>query len=51
MLGYLLLNHSRYRNKNVYMLCASAYTSADFSLVGAYRNKSYKWGYFPEVKE
>ena len=50
-LSYLLLNHSRHRNKNLYMLCASAYTSADFNLVGAYRNKAYKWGYFPEVKK
>ena len=50
-LSYLLLNHSRHRNKNLYMLCASAYTSADFSLVGAYKNKAYKWGYFPEVKK
>ena len=50
-LSYLLLNHSRHRSKNLYMLCASAYTSADFSLVGAYKNKAYKWGYFPEVKK
>lgn len=47
----LIRNHTVYRNKNLYMLCASAYTSADFSLVGAYRNKAYKWGYFPEVKK
>jgi len=50
-LGYLLFYHSRFKNKNLYMLCASAYTSADFGLVGAYRNKAYKWGYFPEVKK
>jgi glycosyltransferase involved in cell wall biosynthesis len=50
-LSYLLLNHSRHRSKNLYILCASAYTSADFSLVRAYRNKAYKWGYFPEVKK
>lgn len=50
-LSYLLLNHSRHRNRNLYMLCASAYTLADFSLVGAYKNKAYKWGYFPEVKK
>lgn len=50
-LASLLLNHTRYRNKNLYMLCASAYTAADFSLVGAYKNKSFKWGYFPENKD
>lgn len=48
-LGYLLLNHTRYKNKNLYMLCASAYTASDFRLVGAYKNKTFKWGYFPEV--
>lgn len=42
--------HTRYRNKNVYMLCASAYAAGDFNLVGAYRGKAYKWGYFPEAK-
>lgn len=37
-------------NRNVYMLCASAYTAADFRSIGMYRNRMYKWGYFPEVK-
>ena len=31
------------------MLCASAYTAHDVSLIGAYPNKTYKWGYFPEI--
>lgn len=48
---YLLVDHLRYRNKELYMLCASAYTSSDFNLVGAYKNKTYKWGYFPELKK
>ncbi len=47
----LYRNHTRYRNHNLYMLCASAYTSSDFSYVGAYNNKTFKWGYFPEVKK
>lgn len=47
----MLLKHTRYRDKNLYMLCASAYTAGDFSLVGAYKDKCYKWGYFPEIKE
>jgi glycosyltransferase involved in cell wall biosynthesis len=46
----LVWNHTIYKNKNLYMLCASAYTSTDFNLVGAYKDKTYKWGYFPEVK-
>lgn len=47
----LIKNHTITKNKNIYMLCASAYTAADFNLAGAYKNKTYKWGYFPEVKE
>ena len=33
--------------KKLYMLCASAYTAADYSEFGLYKNKMYKWGYFP----
>lgn len=36
---------------NIKMLCASAYTSADYAKFGLYKNKCYKWGYFTEVKE
>ena len=35
--------------KSIYMLCASAYTSADYAKFGLFKNKCYKWGYFPEV--
>ncbi|MDO9594866.1 MAG: glycosyltransferase [Lutibacter sp.] len=49
---YLLLrNHTIYRNKNLYMLCASAYTANDLNLFFAYPEKKYKWGYFTEVEE
>ena len=47
----MFMYHTRYRNKNLYMLCASAYTARDVSLIGAYPNKLYKWGYFPEIKK
>lgn len=40
----------RYRKKNLYMLCASAYTAPDCRFIGCYKNKAYKWGYFPPVK-
>lgn len=40
----------RYRNKNLYMLCASAYTAPDCRFVLSYPQKTYRWGYFPEVK-
>jgi len=45
-----LYYNTRYRNKNFYMLCASAYTCNDVSLYGAFPNKCYKWGYFTKVK-
>lgn len=47
----MLKHHRKYINKPVNMLCASAYTSFDYGLTGSYRNKTYKWGYFPEVKK
>lgn len=34
---------------NTYMLCASAYTAADYAKFGLFKNKCYKWGYFPET--
>lgn len=45
----IILNHTRYINKPLYMLCASGYTAGDYKLGGAYINKCFKWGYFPEL--
>lgn len=45
---YLTYNHF---SNNVYMLCASAFTSIDYNVSLQYINKCYKWGYFPEVKQ
>ena len=39
------------RHKNLYMLCASAYTASDYAKTATFINKTYKWGYFPEVKK
>lgn len=36
------------RFDNFYLLCASAYTSSDFLRTGTFKDKAYKWGYFPE---
>ena len=36
--------------KPIYMLCASAYTARDYKKFGLFKNKTYKWGYFPETK-
>lgn len=44
------LHHGRFLCKPLYMLCASAYTAADFAKFGIYLRRTFKWGYFPEVK-
>lgn len=36
--------------KPIYLLCASAYTAKDYRKFGLFRNKAYKWGYFPATK-
>lgn len=42
--------HIKYKNnKNLYLLCANAYGANDFGLLGLYKNKIYKWGYFLET--
>ena len=35
--------------RNCYLLCNSAASSRDYNLLGFYKNKCYKWGYFTEV--
>lgn len=37
------------KKKNVYFLCASAYTSQDINRYEDFRGRSFKWGYFREV--
>ena len=46
-----LLLKRAFFEKKVHMLCASAFTCRDYNITGAYINKCYKWGYFPEVKK
>ena len=40
---------SRFNRKNLHLLCASSYAASDFSKIGAFPGKKYKWGYFPEL--
>lgn len=46
---YHYIKNVKYRN--AYMLCASAYTAADCAKAHLYIGRTYKWGYFPEVKK
>lgn len=41
--------HLHAEQKNMYLLCASAYTPCDMAIWGFYKNRMFKWGYFPEV--
>ncbi len=50
-LFFVLKDFLPIKNKNVYLLSASAYAPYDYSLYGMFKNKSYKWGYFPQVKK
>lgn len=48
----IIEKHWKYKqNKNLYMLCASAYGTRDFLKLGSYKGKTFKWGYFPETRE
>ena len=38
------------RYESLYLLCASAYTAADYAKTFTFLHKEYKWGYFPAAK-
>lgn len=43
--------HTKYRkNKNYYLMCASAYTAPDCRFIHSYKDKMLKWGYFPPIQ-
>ena len=43
------LEHIRYRNMPVYLLCTGAYVASDFHLIKSYPGRMLKWGYFPDA--
>lgn len=50
MVRAFLWQHKRFDKKRAYMLCNSAYLPWDLHWYGIYKNRFYKWGYFPEYK-
>ena len=46
-----IIKFKLFERRNTYLLCASAYSTKDFNKLGLYKNKCYRWGYFPEIKE
>lgn len=39
-----------FNRKNVFLLCASAFTYNDYKKLGLFKNRAYKWGYFPKIE-
>lgn len=50
LLVHRLRYMSQYHYPNVYRLCASAFSPLDYARTNTFVGKSYRWGYFPEVK-
>ncbi len=47
---YVKLHKNNPKNGNIYLLCSSGYAAKDYASFGLFKNKAYKWGYFPETK-
>lgn len=45
------LHYARFRKYNFYILCSSAYTCADLNKFFKFKDRCFKWGYFPETKK
>ena len=39
----------KYKNSNLYVLCASSFTCGDLAFCGFPAEKCFNWGYFPEI--
>lgn len=37
-------------NRQIYLLCAGAYTASDYEKIGLFRTRAYRWGYYPEAE-
>lgn len=48
---YYKFYKERYQSNNYYLLCSSAYSAEDYNSIGLFKDKAYKWGYFPKVYE
>ena len=47
----MLIHRPRWQRKRAYLLCAGGYVSADFKGVGCFKNRAFKWGYFPPFQK
>lgn len=49
VLHMIYVTHLKNQKKKVYILCAGAYLRQELKLFHLYKNKMFKWGYFPET--
>lgn len=49
--GSFIKHRRKYKNNKLYLLCSGVYVANDFKMFNTYKNKTYKWGYFPELIE
>ena len=49
LLRQQLFYHLHCHGKPVYALCASSFAAGDFRKLCSFRNKCFKWGYFPKI--
>ena len=43
--------YGKYPKKRMFLLCSSAYAAGDYAVLGSYRGRAYRWGYFPPFLE
>lgn len=46
---FIRLREYYLRKSENYLLCAGAFVARDYAKFGLYKNRAYKWGYFPET--
>lgn len=51
LLKSLALYNIRFKKNGFRALCCSAYSAKDWNMLGAYKNKCYKWGYFTKTPD
>ncbi len=50
VIGGTWLHHGRYQKYRPWLLCAGGYCAGDAAILGNYRGRTLKWGYFPETQ-
>lgn len=51
LLKWWWLYQTKLRKRPFYKLCSSAYTASDCRKLGTFKNRCYKWGYFPALPQ